>query len=163
MVIPTSFELLYFNCYFTWVGFIDVRMLILTRVFCVLLYARVRLSDTTFETHLWSSELHLEIQLSIQIPAFPVDWFREVICCIGDFTAFELFGCILFLTLMYIVASWTTILYLFRCILLLCVCNLWLIYLLYMLRFAKFKLTIRYFELFKSDMYGFIVDLNGWK
>ena len=31
-------------------------MLILTRVFCVLLYARVRLSDTAFETHLrsWS-------------------------------------------------------------------------------------------------------------
>lgn len=66
-------------------------MLILTRVFCVLLYARVRLSDTAFETHLWSTELRLEIQVWIQIPAFPVDWFREAICCIGDFTAFELF------------------------------------------------------------------------
>ena len=130
---PLSY--LYFSWYFTWVGFIDIRMLILTRVFCVLLYARVRLSDTAFETHLWGSELHLEIQLSVQIPAFPVDWFREVICCIGDFTAFELFGCI-FPTLMYIVASWTTILYLFRCIILLC--DLWLIYLLYILSFPKF-------------------------
>ena len=49
-----------------------------------------------------------------------------------------------------------------RIIVLLCICDsvidLFTVYV-----FAKFKLTIRYFELFKSDMYNFIVDLNGLK
>ena len=128
MVIPTSFELLYLNYYFTWVGFIDIRMLILTRVFCVLLYARVRLSGSAFETHHWSWSFAWRSSYLSSFQRF--SWFQWCILihvfdyCIRDFC------CNLFNSVIYIVASWTTI-FCFRCILLLCVCVSVTIYLLY--------------------------------
>ena len=84
--------------------FIDIRMLILTRVFCVLLYARVRLSGSVSETHLlswsfaWRSNYLSSFQLiSVMCSDLVFDY------CIWDFY------CILFIYVIYIVASWTTI------------------------------------------------------
>ena len=142
-------------------------MLILTRVFCVLLYARVRPSDTAFETQPQSLGLHLEIQLSIQLSVF-----FQLICSerssirTEDFTVFEIFLCILFLTLMFI-QQLHELLFLsipLRIIVLLCVCDSVIdLFTVYVEFCQKFKLTIHCFKVFESDMCGFIVDLNGPK
>ena len=133
-------------------------------MFCVLLYARVRPSDTAFETHLWSLELPLEIQLLPQLSALLVDLFREVICCTGLHCIWDILLYFISNSDVYIVASWTTILSIpLRIIVLLCVCDsvidLFTVY----AEFCQIFITICYFELFKSDMCGFIVDLNGPK
>ena len=110
-----------FSCFFAWVGFIDIRMLILTRVFCVLLYARVRLSGPVFETHLWSWSFAWRSSYLSSFLLF--SWFQWCILILYLTVVFET-SVVSCLTLLYIVASWTTILC-FRCIIviLLCVCD----------------------------------------
>ena len=125
-------------------------MYVLTRVFCVLLYARVRLSGwSAFETHRWSGSFawrssHLSSFQYLMIPVMYSDLYLLLFCC--------KLWCILYI---HIVASWTTIL-LFPLHIVYCSVSvfLWFFYLLYMLSFSKYKLTIRYFEQFKSDICG---------
>ena len=80
---------------------------------------------------------------------YPVDSSDCILILVFDYCIRDM-CCTLFNSDMYIVASWTTIFY-FRCIYYsVSVFYLFIVY----AQFCQFKLTIRYFELFKSDMCG---------
>ena len=135
-------------------------MLILTRVFCVLLYARVRLRDTAFETHLrsWSfawrsSYLSLQSSSWLVQRSHLLHWRLQCIWTIRlHFSNSNVYSSFMKYYSLPIPLHYIT----------LCLWSVIGLFTVYF-RFCQIKLTIRYFELFKSDMYGFIVDLNGPK
>ena len=99
---------------FTWVDLQFISIYVLTRGFCVLLYARVRLIELAFKIHLrrWSFPWR-----SSHLFCFSIQWFSDVSDC--TWCILLLFCCILFnsdVSYFYIVASWTTISFKFCCI-----------------------------------------------
>ena len=136
-------------------------MLILTRVFCVLLYARVRLRDTAFETHLrsWSFAWRSSY-LSLQSSSWLVQRSHLLHWRLHGIWTIRLY----FISNSEVYSSFMNYYSLsipLHCITL-CKWSMIDLFTVYF-KFCQILLTIRYFELFKSDMYGFIVDLNGPK
>ena len=130
MVIPTSFELLVFQLLFhlSWIYWYK-NVNPDSSVLCFALRSGqtewFSVQDSPLEL-----ELRLEIQLSISFQMF--SWFLWCILILVFDYCIRDFFCTLFNSVIYIVASWITI-FCFRCILLLCVCDSVIIYLLYIL------------------------------
>ena len=131
---------------------------------CVLLYARVSLSITALDSPSGARDFW---SLSVYLVVFPFQLFHSALLMYLWTYVFKLL-LYLFFTLWYfvsvlrlciVVASWTTIYFNFRCEL------FWysVSVILWLVLFAPNLFTIYCFELFKSDMCGFIVDLNGPK
>ena len=105
---------MYFSWYFTWVGFIDIRMLILTRVFCVFFTLGsdwvYQYSRLTFGVGASLGDPAISILLSV-IQLIPVMWSDLVFDYCIETSLYSWF--LLYLVnsvIIYIVASWTTIL-----------------------------------------------------
>ena len=128
---------------------------------CVLIYARVSLSISALDSpsgarDCWSLSVYL-------VAYFHFSYFIQLCLCIVNLCiqtyVVSVFQTMYFesvLRLYIVVASWTTIYFIFHCEL------FW--YSMSVIGFICSKfITIYCFVLFKSDMCGFIVDLNGPK
>ena len=100
---------------FTWVYLQFISIYVLTRVFCIFLYARVRLSELAFKVHLrsWSFPWRSSHLFCFLYPVISVMYSDLYLMYLVTFC------CIMFnsdVSYFYIVASWTTISFKFRCI-----------------------------------------------
>ena len=108
---------------FTWVDLQFISIYVLTRGFCVLLYARVRLIELAFKIHLRSWSFPWRSSLLF---CFSIQCFSDVSCYSSVVSHLTLMYLIFFL-----VASWTTISFTSAALLLLCVYDLWFLFTVY--------------------------------